>query len=199
MAYGNGLTLGLPNFFNTGDGVASDISRAYLFRISIPVIEAAAPDYGTQSLLTAWCQSTRLPSFKLTQQDIKFQSQTIRIANVSEFDGTWDAEFLLDEKHTLRAAMLAWMQAIYDPNKMLHAAPNTYKTDDIKIEQLSKNGSPVCIYTLVGAYPSEIAEIELGHDKLEPSKFKTTFRYDYFTISFNGTGQQVGGEQSNIA
>ena len=78
MAYGNGLSLGLPNFFTGTDGVASDISRAYLFRINIPIISQAATDYAGTSKLTAWCQSAKLPAFKLKQEEIKFQSQTIR-------------------------------------------------------------------------------------------------------------------------
>ncbi len=189
MAYGNGLNQGLPQFFETS-GVASDISRPYLFRVEIPAISDSANQYESKGRLTAWCRTTSLPKFSLDVKTIPFQGQKINIAGPATFDGEWEVEFLLDEQHTLRAAFMAWMQAIYDPNKMAHSAPKYYKANDVKVHQLDKRGSEISTYTFAGAYPSNVTAIELSHLSGDPSKFSVTFRYDFFTVAF-GNSQGV--------
>lgn len=187
MAYGNGLNQGLPDFFAT-TGVASDISRPYLFLLNIPAITDSASDYAAQGRLTAWCRTASLPGFSLKTNDIKFQGINIKVAGPSEFKSDWELEFLLDEQHTLRAAFLAWMQAIYDPNKMSHSAPKYYKANNVKIQQLDKRGSAVCTYTFAGMYPSNVSDVELSHEAGEPSKCKVTMTYDFFTVAYDPNG-----------
>lgn len=188
----NGLDNNVAGFFKPS-GVASDISRPYLFRIDIPVISQIAQDFQSRGLLTAWARTAQLPKYTLGTKEIKFQSQTIRLAGPPTYDN-WSVQFLLDEQHTLRHAFLAWMQLTYDAHKMKHAAPKDYKRNDCKVIQLSKSGQPISTYNFVGLYPTNVGETSLDHASTEPGNFTVEFAYDYFVIGIGGTSTEAAAE-----
>ena len=197
----NGLDNNLRGFF-TPSGVASDISRGYLFRVYIPTVDGSGFGSGP-GLLTAWARSAKLPAYKLSTKEIDFQGQKIRIAGPAEFDGNWDVEFLLDESHSLRHAFLGWMQATYDANKMHHTAPADYKRNNVRIEQVSKNGQTVSTYNFVGVFPSNVSEIALEQGSTEPEKFTVSLSYDYFvigigTLNVDAAANDRSGSQASI-
>lgn len=188
----NGLDNNMRGFF-TSDSVASDISRPYLFRIYIPTTDASGYESGS-GLLTAWARSTNLPKYTLSTKEVDFQGQKIRLAGPAEFDGSWTVKFLLDETHSLRHAFLGWMQSAYDANKMHHTAPSEYKRNNIKVEQVSKNGETIVTYNFVGAFPKEVGEIALSQSEVNPSEFDVIFSYDYFVVGIGtlNTDAQAG-------
>lgn len=177
----NGLDNNMKGFFRS-EGVASDISRPYLFRLSIPTISTNSGFGDRTGLLSAWARSTTLPAYKLEQKDIDFQGQKIRFAGPAEFEGSWSVTFLLDETHSLRHAILGWMQSAYDANKMHHSAPADYKRNNVKVEQVTKNGQTVSTYNFVGVFPKQVNEVSLDQSSVDPATFEVTFSYDYFVV-----------------
>lgn len=211
MALGNGLgSLNAASFFNAGDGVASDISRPFLFKVEMPDI-GTTPEYDSNGLLSAFARTTKLPGYKLAMLPIAYAGMEYRISGVAEFEGTWDITFLLDEQHTLRQRMLLWMQRAHNANDLRISAPSNYKANTnysdigagaVKVFQLTKNGETISTYNFVGAFPKEVGDIELNHDADKPSEMTVTFSYDYFTATVgdsfdapnnNGTVNTFGG------
>jgi hypothetical protein len=163
--------------------VIRDISRAYLFMIRIPFI-------GDDVQLTSFCRSTSLPSYALGEVEVKFQAQTLRLAGPAVFEGSWEATFLCDEAHSIRHKFLAWMSVAYDPSTMSHGAPSQYKDDRVQVHQLDRGGNSISVYNFIGAFPSEVAAIELSQDNIEAEEFNVTFKYDYWVLNAQNA---VGG------
>ena len=160
-----------------------DISRAYLFMIRMPYV-------GSDSQLTSFARSTTLPSYTLADVDVKFQSQTLRIAGPAEFDGQWSVKFLCDEAHSIRHKFLAWQSVAYDPSILVHGAMSQYKDDRCQVHQLDRRGNSIAVYNFVGLYPKEVGQIDVAHDNIEPEQFDVNFRYDYWTLNAQNS---VGG------
>jgi hypothetical protein len=160
-----------------------DISRAYLFMVRMPFV-------GSDLQLTSFARSATLPSYKLSPVEVKFQSQTLRLAGPADFDGQWTVRFLCDEAHSIRHKFLAWQSVAYDPSIMVHGAPSQYKDDRCQVHQLDRRGNSIAVYNFVGLFPSEVGQIDIAHDNIEPEQFDVTFTYDYWTLNAQNA---VGG------
>lgn len=186
----NGLDITVPSFFTAGDGVASDISRPFLFRVEVPTI-ISGPLSITDGQLTAFARTTKLPSFKLKDIDIAYAGMKYRMAGSAEFSGDWNINFLLDETHSLREQFIRWQLLAHDPNNLSQNGPGAYKsntaysqlTGKLNVFQLDKTGNPVSVYSFVGAFPKEVGEISLGQNEEDPESFDVNFSYDYFTVA----------------
>lgn len=153
-----------------------DISRAYLFMIRIPFI-------GDDTQMTSFARSASLPSYSLGTVEVKFQAQTLRLAGPAEFEGTWSTSFLCDEAHSIRHKFLSWMSVAYDPSTMSHGAPSQYKDDRCQIHQLDRAGNSISVYNFIGLFPSNVGQIEVSHENVEPEQFEVTFTYDYWILN----------------
>jgi hypothetical protein len=169
---------GIQNIRQFGN-IIRDMSRPYLFLISIPYLDR-------DERVTAFARSTKIPQYKISTKDIAFQTQKWRIASTAEFDGSWDVEFLCDEGHSIRNKLIGWMQKAYDPSIMRNGAPIEYKTDNVKVVQLDRSSNAVVQYQFVGLFPSMVGDIQLAHEGDEPEKFTCTFTYDYWTMAGAG-------------
>lgn len=157
--------------------IIRDISRPYLFLISIPYLDS-------NERVTAFARSTNLPAYKIGVVEVPFQTQKWRIAHTAQFDGNWQVKFLCDEGHSIRNKLIGWMQRAYDPAILRNGAPSEYKADNIKVIQLDRTSNAVVQYQFVGMFPSEVGQIEVAHaDNNEPEQFDCTFTYDYWTMA----------------
>lgn len=171
-----------------------DISRAYLFMIRMPFV-------GTDDRLTSFARSTTLPAYKLHPVEVKFQSQTLRLAGPADFDGNWTVKFLCDEAHTIRHKFLAWMSVAYDPSIQVHGAPSQYLDDRVQVHQLDRRGNSIATYNFVGLFPSEVGQIDVAHDNLEPEAFDVNFTYSYWTLNAQNSvgGTFLGINQNGVS
>ena len=171
---------GIQNVKQFGQ-VIRDISRPYLFLISIPYLDR-------DEKVTAFARTATLPAFKISKVEIPFQTQKWRIAGTAEFDGSWEVKFLCDEGHAIRNKLMVWMQREYDPSIMRNGAPVEYKADNIRVIQLDRSSQAVVQYQFVGMFPSEVGNIELSHETSDsPEQFSCTFTYDYWTVAGGST------------
>lgn len=167
---------GIQNISQFGN-IIGDISRPYLFLISIPYLDS-------DSTVTAFARSSTLPSYTIGVVEVPFQTQKWRIAHTAEFDGKWSVKFLCDEGHAVRNKIIGWMQRAYDPSITRNGAPIEYKADNIKAVQLDRTSTAVVQYQFVGMFPTKVNEIEISHSASEePEMFDTEFTYDYWTMA----------------
>jgi hypothetical protein len=128
-------------------------------------------------------RGTTLPGFTLGGVNVPFQGVNIKIATTPEF-GDWSVEFLCDEAHELRRIFFKWQTLAYDIGLGTVGHSQSYKSDQIGVAQLARDGSQVAVYGLVGAYPKSVGEITVGHDdngKFE--QFTVQFSMDYFVLA----------------
>jgi hypothetical protein len=171
---------GIQNVKQFGQ-IIRDISRPYLFLISIPYLDR-------DEKVTAFARSSSLPAYTIGVVEVPFQTQKWRIAHTAQFDGKWSVKFLCDEGHAIRNKLMAWMTKAYDPSLLRNGAPIEYKTDNIRIVQLDRSSQAVVQYQFVGMFPTNVGNIEVAHDGGEqPEQFDCEFTYDYWTMAGGGS------------
>ncbi len=63
----------------------------------------------------------------------------------------------------------------------------------LRVEQFNRKGEVVMTYLLIGAFPKEVASMELGYDQYDTiSEFQVTFAYQYFQANHTGKINQGG-------
>lgn len=163
-----------------------DAARPFLFFIQIPEI-------GTATVTTAMARSTELPAYRLGSVPVAFQGVNIKLGGTPEF-GDWTVNFLCDEAHELRRLFFKWQSLAYDIGTGLVGHSHTYKSDQMGVAQLARNGEQVAKYGFVGAWPKEVGQISVGHDQQgSVETFDVVFSYDYFILV------DQFGEQTNRA
>lgn len=176
----NGGNFNLFNFRQT----IGDPARPYLFLVHIPEI-------GKDEVVTSLARSTSLPKYTIKDIAIPFQGVQINIGGTVEPNQDWTVDFICDEAHELRRLFFKWQSLIYDIGTGLTGHSSSYKSDAISVAQMARNGTIVANYGLVGAYPKEVDQIEVSHDKgAEFESFKVTFKFDYFTL-MDKNGEQT--------
>lgn len=166
--------------------IIRDISRPYLFLISIPYLDR-------DEKVTAFARSTTLPAYTISVVEVPFQTQKWRIAGTAQFDGKWSVNFLCDEGHALRHKLISWMSKAYDPSIMRNGAPSEYKADNIRVIQLDRGSQAVVQYQFVGMFPTNVANIAVAHAQSdEPESFDCEFTYDYWTMAGGLTSASAG-------
>lgn len=161
-----------------------DPARPYLFLVHIPEI-------GTNEVMTTLARATELPGYNLGSVPIPFQGVPIKIGAPPEFPD-WTVTFLCDEAHELRRIFMRWQSLCYDVGNMTLGHSNSYKSDQVAIAQMARNGEKVAVYGFIGAWPRTVGAISIGHDQTgNIETFEVTWSYDYFTLN-DDFGDQVG-------
>ena len=179
------LPSGPFNLFNFRTTIG-DPARPFLFLVHIPEI-------GSDQVVTSLARNTSLPGYTLDSVPIDFQGTKIKIGTTPQFSA-WEVEFLCDEAHELRRLLLKWQSLVYDIGTGSVGHSNTYKSDSMSVAQLARNGQIVANYGFVGAWPKEVAPIQVSHENSQAVEtFKVTFEYDYhILIDQGGTQTTVG-------
>jgi len=121
-----------------------------------------------------------LPASNITEIPVPFRGKTLKIAGDRTF-ADWSITVLNDTNFKLRNAFERWQNGINNmsDNEGL-SNPVDYQVDAF-VDQLDRNGNTLKSYTLRGAFPTEVAAIDLNfgtNDEVET--FGVTFQYQYF-------------------
>ena len=154
-------------------------ARANQFKVTMPF-----PGYsqvgGEIEELAFLCKITQLPAMTVGMVTVPFRGRQIKIAGDRTF-ADWTITVINDTNFKLRNAFERWQNGI---NNMTDGEGLTNPADyqvDAFVDQLDRNGATLKSYTLRGAYPMEVAAIELDYgnnDTIE--EFQVTFNYQYF-------------------
>ena len=154
-------------------------ARANQFKVTLPF-----PGYsqvgGETSDLAFLCNATSIPGMTVSEVAVNFRGRQLYIAGDRTF-ATWSITVLNDTDFKLHRAFERWSNGI---NNMTDGEGLTNPADyqvDAFVDQLDRNGATIKSYTLRGAYPIDVAAIELDYgnnDTIE--EFQVTFNYQYF-------------------
>ena len=116
----------------------------------------------------------------ITNVAVPFRGRVLNIAGDRTFN-PWSVTVMNDTDFKLYRAMERWMNGI---NNMTDNEGLTNPVDyqvDIFVDQLDRNGATLKSYTLRGAFPTSLADIDLSYtDNNSIETFTTTFTYQYF-------------------
>ena len=151
-------------------------ARSNLFKATINFPAYAQGDTETTSFL---CKSAALPGSTITATEINFRGRILKIAGDRTFEN-WSITILNDSGLEIRNAMERWMNGISE-----HAAntgivnPTEYQTD-LVMEQLDKAGNVTKTYDIRGAFPVNVAQLEMAYDSEGISETTVEFAYQYW-------------------
>ena len=154
-------------------------ARPNQFKVTMPF-----PGYsqvgGEIEELAFLCKITQLPAMTVGMVTVPFRGRQIKIAGDRTF-ADWTITVINDTNFKIRNAFERWQNGI---NNMTDGEGLTNPADyqvDAFVDQLDRNGATIKSYTLRGAYPIDVAAIELDYgnnDTIE--EFQVTFNYQYF-------------------
>ena len=154
-------------------------ARPNQFKVTMP-FPGYAQVGGEIEELAFLCKTTQLPAMTVGMVTVPFRGRQIKIAGDRTF-ADWTITVINDTNFKLRNAFERWSNGI---NNMTDGEGLTNPADyqvDAFVDQLDRNGATLKSYTLRGAYPMEVAAIELDYgnnDTIE--EFQVTFNYQYF-------------------
>ncbi len=153
--------------------------RANQFKVTMP-FPGYAQVGGEIEDLAFLCTTAQIPAMNVGLVNVPFRGRQIKIAGDRTF-ADWSITVLNDTNFKLRNAFERWQNGINNmsDNEGL-SNPVDYQVDAF-VDQLDRNGNTLKSYTLRGAFPTEVAAIDLNfgtNDEVET--FGVTFQYQYF-------------------
>ena len=154
-------------------------ARANQFKVTTP-FPGYAQVGGEIEDLAFLCTTAQIPAMNVGLVNVPFRGRQIKIAGDRTF-ADWSITVLNDTNFKLRNAFERWQNGINNmsDNEGL-SNPVDYQVDAF-VDQLDRNGNTLKSYTLRGAFPTEVAAIDLNfgtNDEVET--FGVTFQYQYF-------------------
>ena len=154
-------------------------ARANQFKVTMP-FRGYAQVGGEIEDLAFLCTTAQIPAMNVGLVNVPFRGRQIKIAGDRTF-ADWSITVLNDTNFKLRNAFERWQKGINNmsDNEGL-SNPVDYQVDAF-VDQLDRNGNTLKSYTLRGAFPTEVAAIDLNYgtnDEVET--FGVTFQYQYF-------------------
>ena len=152
-------------------------ARANLFKATINF-----PGYagGNSELTSFLCKGAQLPGSVVGQIDVPFRGRTLKVAGDRTFEN-WTVTIINDENFTIRNSFERWMNGI-NQHKQGEGLinPRDYQSD-LFIDQLSRDDSVTKSIKIAGAFPVNIAPIELSYDTVDAiEEFTVEFAYQYW-------------------
>ena len=169
----------MPNINDFKARLAGGGARANQFKVTMPFPGYAAVG-GETSDLAFLCQATSLPGMTLTNVAVPFRGRVLNIAGDRSFN-PWSVTVMNDTDFKLYRAMERWMNGINNMTDNEGLTKPVYYQVDIFVDQLDRNGATLKSYTLRGAFPTSLADIDLSYaDNNSIETFTTSFTYQYF-------------------
>ena len=121
-----------------------------------------------------------LPASVIANIDIPFRGRQLKIAGDRTFE-PWTITVINDSEMRVRNSFETWMNGINEHvNNTGLQNPTDYQADMI-VEQLGKDGSVTKTYTLRGAYPTNVSQIDLSYDTNDAiEEFTVEINYQYW-------------------
>ena len=152
-------------------------ARPNLFKATINFPAYAGGDSEFTSFMV---KGAGLPAAVIANIDIPFRGRQLKIAGDRTFE-PWTITIINDSEMRVRNSFETWMSGINNhvENTGLQN-PTDYQADMI-VEQLGKDGSVTKTYTLRGAYPTNISQIDLSYDTNDAiEEFTVEINYQYW-------------------
>lgn len=178
------------NVQNFRSSLQFDGARAALFEVSMTFPAVIATGGGAPGAIGSAAQqvtfkakSSSLPGDSISSIPVNYFGREIKVAGTRSFTD-WSFVVINDEDFLIRNTFERWMSGInsHVGNLRLNALATApaYQTDAF-ITQFAKTGEPIKTYRLVGAFPVDVAAIDVdwsSGDQIE--EFSVVFAYQWW-------------------
>jgi len=152
-------------------------ARPNLFKATINFPAYAGGDTEFTSFMV---KGAGLPASTITNIDVPFRGRQLKIAGDRTFE-PWTITVINDAEMKVRNSFETWMNGINEHvNNTGLSNPTDYQADMI-VEQLDKEGNVTKTYTLRGAFPTNVSQIDLSYDQADAiEEFTVEINYQYW-------------------
>lgn len=140
-----------------------------------------------------------IPGSSVNQTLVYYRGREVKLAGERVYS-PWTITILNDTGFIMRNAFDAWMNGM---NNLQDNSGYTYTPDyfaDFTVTQLDRNSNPLKSFSIRGAFPIDVSDIQLDHGANDQiSTFNVTFAYQDYTTSFDGSadnGAENAGQNS---
>ena len=152
-------------------------ARPNLFRATINF-----PGYagGNTELTSFLCKAAQLPSSVIGQIDVPFRGRQLKVAGDRTFEN-WTVTVINEDAFEVRNSFERWANGINEHrNGTGILNPADYQAD-LTIEQLNRQNETIKEITLRGAFPVNVAGIDLSYDTTDTlEEYTVEFAYQYW-------------------
>jgi len=152
-------------------GSFKNLARPTLFRVT---------GFGANEQLEFLCKAAQLPASTLGVIEVPYMGRKIKIAGDRTY-AEWTITIQNDNTFALKTFFEDWTNTINDPEFNIGSPiVESYKADGY-VEQLSLDDKVIAKYKLVGAFPTEVAAIDVSFESSDTvEEFTVTLQYDFW-------------------
>lgn len=140
----------------------------------------------SNELMSFMIKGASLPASTVTPIEVFFRGRALKVAGPRSFEN-WTITVINDVGMEIRNAMEKWINIIgQQSNASGKQNPRDYQAT-ITVQQLDKDEKVVKEYTLRGAFPISVSNIELSSDaESAVEEFTVEFAYQYWDSAKSG-------------
>lgn len=170
----------------------TDFARPNRFWVSVgdPTNDILQSGNDNDASLAPWQQnheflakSASLPGRTIGNIEINWQGMKYNIAGDPTFSDI-TLTFHNNYEFDLRNFFESWAEVAAKMDSNERSQPGSYKSDVITMSQLGRTQNDIlATYKLIGAYPTDIAAIDLSQDSGDTTEeVSVTLKFDYFEV-----------------
>jgi hypothetical protein len=157
----------MPNLFQNQDinnfyqnAFNRDFARTNLFRILN--INSGATNINFDESDLVYVTSTTLPQRAINNVQVPFMGMQFNVPGTANYPNSagWNVTFRMPQDLGIRAKLEAWSRGTFD-DQTSTGAYEVKNLGTVTLALMGKNGNPLSIYTLVGAYCTNIGDYAL--------------------------------------
>ena len=183
-------------------GLTQGGARPTLFEVYMTPPAGVGADQDSADKFRFTCRGASLPAASVQSIDVGYFGRKIKVQGDRTFTD-WTVTIMNDEDFLVRSMFEKWSNAlnrmesnIRDPN---FVEENDYKVD-MDIIQYGKDGTVIRQYVIIGAFPTEVSDIQLDWDTTNQIEtFTVRFAYDYWLPAMEDTNAYLGDAVSPVS
>ena len=169
------------NISDVATEVKKGMAYTNLFKITMPSIGSG--DLST--LLEFRAKGAQVPSSELGVMEVPYRGRKLKVPSQRSFS-EWTVTVMETAGMEMRATFENWINlldgsstGVRDPSQLTNITVAVQKGDQ----------SDAIAFTLYGAFPSAVGQIDLSFDEqTAPMEYQVTFQYSYHEMTTNQTG-----------
>ena len=149
-------------------------AKNYLFYVllDMPTLTGSLTARGSKFLV----RSSTIPGKTVEKKEIGWQGYKFNFGGTTTHED-WTVTFMVDTNADIYKSFVAWSNMVHNPRTNVHGNPSDYMRDQ-RVQLLSLDGTnSIMDINLIGAWPTQIANLDLNYDNTDIATFQVTFAY----------------------
>ena len=165
-------------------GARSNLFKCTVFWPNGNITGDADTNIGGDALHSFMIKAGQLPGSSIASIPVPFRGRTLKVTGDRDY-ADWSVTVTNDANFAVRNAFERWHDAMNGAATNVSGGGidarnfDTY-VGNIEVEQLGRDGSPIKRYRLLGAWPTEVAPIDVSFDVGGIEEFTVNFTYQWF-------------------